>query len=126
MSGVLDRINQRYGNDAVYFGAMQGAVAHDAAPMRIPLSNIPNAALDEDVVTRGRGHAPAPAPVAGDDDELWQQHLRRFKVLAEATHRETDRGKRNASDTAEAPGAGAGGWAAGRKRSVASSERTLF
>lgn len=123
MSEVLDRINQRYGNNAVYFAAMQGAVANDAAPMRIPFSNIPNAALDEDVVTRGHG----PVPAAGDDDELWQQHLRRFKVLAEARHRETDRHKRNASDPAEAPEAGAGGWrSAGRKRPVAGSGRTLF
>jgi DNA polymerase-4 len=104
MSGVLDRINQRFGNNAVYFGAMQGAVATNAAPMRIPFSNIPETAFEEDLVTRDR-------ETAADDDELWQQHLRRFKVFAEASHRESDQRRRgrNAHENGEAPKAGAGG-----------------
>ena len=38
---VLDRINQRCGNNALYFGCIQDALSHDAAPMRIPFSKIP-------------------------------------------------------------------------------------
>lgn len=115
MSAVLDQINQRYGNSAAYFGAMQAAVARDAAPMRIPFANIPDAALEQDVATRN--HEPAPAQAA--DDELWQQHLRRFKVLAQASHRALEQSgqKRKASASAVAPKAGASGWTpAGRKQ----------
>jgi DNA polymerase-4 len=122
MSGVLDRINQRYGNNAVYFGAMQGAVATDAAPMRIPFSNIPEPAFEEDVVTRDR-------ETAADDDQLWQQHLRRFKVFAEASHREADqrrRGRRNAHGNDEAPKAGAGGWTSTAPRQALIEEGGLF
>jgi DNA polymerase-4 len=122
MSGVLDRINQRYGNNAVYFGALQGAVATDAAPMRIPFSNIPKPAFEEDVVTRDR-------ETAADDDQLWQQHLRRFKVFAEASHREADqrrRGQRNAHGNDEAPKAGAGGWASTAPRQALIDEGGLF
>ena len=85
MSAVLDRINLRYGNNAVYFGAMQEALARGAAPMRIPFSTIPDTALEEDAGSKlpARKHA---AP--GNDDELWLRRERQFKVLAEQTHRE--------------------------------------
>ena len=121
MSGVLDRINQRFGNNAVYFGAMQGAVVTAAAPMRIPFSNIPETAFEEDVVTRDR-------ECAADDNELWQQHLRRFKVFAEASHREADqrRRRRNAHENDEAPKAGAGGWTSTAPRQVLLDKDALF
>ena len=120
MSGVLDRINQRYGNNAVYFGAMQEAVATDAAPMRIPFSNIPEPAFEEDMITRDRETAA--------DDELWQQHLRRFKVFAEANHREADQRRRgrNAHGHDEAPKAGAGGWTSAAPKQVPIDEGGLF
>jgi DNA polymerase-4 len=70
ISSVLDRINHRYGNNTVYFGAMQEALAQGAAPMRIPFSTIPDAALEED---------------------LWLQRERQFKVLAEQNHRRKEK-----------------------------------
>jgi DNA polymerase-4 len=72
LSGVLDRINRRYGNNKVYFGAMQAALEADAAPMRIPFGQIPETTLEEDVT----GH------------DLWMQAERNFKRIAEAAHRE--------------------------------------
>jgi DNA polymerase-4 len=121
MSGVLDRINQRYGNNAVYFGAMQEAVATDAAPMRIPFSNIPEPAFEEDLVTRDRD-------AAADDDELWQQHLRRFKAFAESSHREAGQRRRgrNAHGNDETPKAGAGGWMSATPRLPLTEEGGLF
>ncbi len=50
ISAALDGINRRYGNNAVYFGAMQAAIAQDAAPMRIPFSKIPDTAFEEDAL----------------------------------------------------------------------------
>lgn len=105
MSAVLDRINRRYGNNALYSGAAQEALAHGAAPMRIPFSTIPDTGLEEDIP-----HAPPPGhrhlPNGGDAAaELWRLRERQFKVLAEDTHR-------RAQD--RPPGrhrpAGAGGW----------------
>lgn len=52
VSTVLDRINDRYGNNALYFGAMQHALAANAAPMRIPFSTIPDTALEQDVAAK--------------------------------------------------------------------------
>lgn len=75
MSAVLDKINQRYGNNALYFGAMQNALERHAAPMRIAFGQIPETALEEDVGE-------------GDAHELWLKRERQFKVLAETAHRE--------------------------------------
>ena len=75
MSAVLDKINQRYGNNALYFGAMQNALEQHAAPMRIAFGQIPETALEEDI---GEGNA----------HELWLKRERQFKVLAETAHRE--------------------------------------
>lgn len=99
---VLDRINQRYGNNAVYFGAMQDALSHDAAPMRIPFSKIPETGLEEDVATRR--HRPA---INDSTDELWLQKERQFKVLAESAHRESQQRQGNKKTGGNA---GAGGW----------------
>ncbi|HTI95505.1 MAG TPA: hypothetical protein VL425_03230 [Rudaea sp.] len=68
VSGVLDRINQRYGGNTLYFGSMQGAL--EAAPMRIPFSTIPNPQIERDV----------------EHNELWLKRMREFKRLAEAAH----------------------------------------
>jgi DNA polymerase IV len=104
ISDALDRINGKFGNNALYFGTMQQAVGLDAAPMRIPFQTIPDRRLEEDNVTRKRQ-----AGIREPADELWLQRERQFKVLAEASHREArqrhavERGK-------ESPRAGAGGW----------------
>jgi DNA polymerase-4 len=79
MSATLDAINRRYGNNAVYFGAMQQALSQQAAPMRIAFGQIPQTALEEDI-----GHADD----ALDGHELWLKRGRQFKVLAETAHRE--------------------------------------
>lgn len=71
MSAVLDQINQRYGNNALYFGAMQNALSQQAAPMRIAFGQIPNTEAEED-----------------SSNELWLKRERQFKVLAETAHRE--------------------------------------
>lgn len=115
MSSVLDSINRRYGNNTVYFGAMQQALARDAAPMRIPFSKIPETGLEEDVVTRKHGLERQHVEVI---DELWLQQERRFKVLAEAAHREASTRSRIKGDGL-APKAGAGGWSPSPAKSTA-------
>ena len=102
ISATLDGINRRYGNNAVYFGAMQAAITQDAAPMRIPFSKIPDTAFEEDVTTRSMGFGPESGH-EGDCDpaaELMDQHMCRFKVLAAAHHRAID-AERNRSGTRE-------------------------
>lgn len=102
MSAVLDRINQRYGNNALYFGAMQEALAQGAAPMRIPFSTIPDVALEEDITPqRQRDASDASGAV-----ELWRLRERQFKVLAENTHREARKPKPSAPHQPS----GTGGW----------------
>ena len=71
MSTVLDQVNQRYGNNALYFGAMQNALSRQAAPMRIAFGQIPQTDVEEDT-----------------SNELWLKRERQFKVLAETAHRE--------------------------------------
>ncbi|HST26765.1 MAG TPA: hypothetical protein VLK26_00170 [Rudaea sp.] len=68
VSGVLDRINQRYGGNTLYFSSMQGAL--EAAPMRIPFSSIPDPRLEHDA----------------EHNELWLKRMREYKRLAEAAH----------------------------------------
>ena len=113
---MLDRINQRYGNNTVYFGAMQQALAQDAAPMRIPFSKIPETGLEQDVVTRRHGAAQPEV-----DDELWLQRERQLKVLAEASHREANARRKPRGD-GMAPKAGAGGWLPAQQSSTPESE----
>jgi DNA polymerase-4 len=102
MCAVLDRINLRYGNNAVYFGAMQDALAQGAAPMRIPFSTIPDTVLEEDA---GSKRPARKRDAHGSDDELWLQRERQFKVLAEQTHREAQQKRKPHKPS------GAGGWA---------------
>lgn len=109
MSAVLDRINRRYGNNAVYFGAMQEALARGAAPMRIPFSTIPETALEEDVaIPQRRGRS---GPGAGGG-ELWALRERQFKVLAEQTHRQAELRRRPHASS------GTGGWAAAPRQTA--------
>lgn len=121
MSTVLDRINQRYGNNTMYFGAMQEAVTQDAAPMRIPFSKIPETGLEEDAVTRKHERGRQQEVT----DELWLQRERQFKVLAEATHREANE-RRNPKSNGMAPKAGAGGWLPTRRPKVIPDTPSLF
>jgi len=70
LNQVLDAINQRYGNNTLYFGALQPAIAAGAAPMRIPFSVIPDVAAERDA----------------HQHPLWLQAHNRFNVLAQANH----------------------------------------
>jgi len=101
MSIVLDQINSRYGNNALYFGAMQRALAANAAPMRIPFSTIPDTALEEDVAAKP---SPRKRGLRDSGHELWLQRERQFKVLAEHAHRETQQKRKPFQPS------GAGGW----------------
>lgn len=74
---VIDRINTKFGLNKVYFGGMQDALAHDAAPMRIPFSRIPEASENE-----------------ADHNALWLQTMNRFKAMTEGEHRKRERDKR--------------------------------
>jgi DNA polymerase-4 len=101
VSAMLDRINRRYGNNAVYFGAMQDALARGAAPMRIPFSTIPDTELEEDaapkrVVRKTGAH--------DSDHEFWLQRERQFRVLAEQAHRQVQQKRKPHKPS------GAGGW----------------
>ncbi len=121
MSAMLDRINQRYGNNTVYFGAMQQALAQDAAPMRIPFSKIPETGLEQDVVTRRQGAAQPEV-----NDELWLQRERQLKVLAEASHREAN-ARRKPKGDGMAPKAGASGWLPSQRTRISDADKpSLF
>lgn len=100
---ALDRINDKFGNNTLYFGAMREAIRHDAAPMRIPFSTIPNVKREEE-----GGDQAAASKDYGCDHELWLLRERQFKVLAETAHRES-RTKTHERD-ADSPRMGAGGW----------------
>ncbi len=115
MSAVLDRINLRYGNNAVYFGAMQDAITQNAAPMRIPFSTIPDIRLEEDVAPKRAG---GKLRAYGLEHELWLQRERQFKVLAEQTHRETQQKRKPHKPS------GAGGWVPNQENPQASESRT--
>jgi DNA polymerase-4 len=121
VSTVLDRINGRYGNNALYFGAMQQALAANAAPMRIPFSTIPDTALEQDVAAKS---APRKPIRRESDNELWLQRERQFKVLAEHTHREAVQKRKPFKPS------GVGGWTPRRNAAEPDgtdvSERGLF
>jgi len=120
MSRVVDAINRKYGNNSVYFGAMQRAVALDAAPMRIPFQHVPETASEEDVVTR-KHNALKESAKRKDAvlDEVWLQRERQVRKMAEASHREAQarqRKARPAPQGAEPFKAGAGGWGPRKRR----------
>jgi len=110
-SALLDRVNRKYGNNALYLGSMADAVECDAAPMRIPFHTLPDPDLEEETRLHGIDQAPTEA------SDLLQVRMNQFKVLAEKTHRE--RAQRHQPS-------GAGGWNATSASVVASPQAQLF
>lgn len=109
-SALLDKVNGRYGNSALYLGSMALAIDKRAAPMRIPFQQIPEPAREEDTGLHGLEQSPTNAA------DLLQVRMNQFKVLAEKTHR--DRAARHQP-------AGAGGWGA-EKVAATSRQCDLF
>ncbi|QDA57778.1 DNA polymerase Y family protein [Thermomonas aquatica] len=108
---LLDKVNRRYGNSALYLGSMAKAIDKNAAPMRIPFQQIPKPALEEETGLHGIEQAPTSAA------DLLQVRMNQFKVLAEKTHRERDARRHRPS--------GAGGWGE-MKPAPASPQAVLF
>jgi DNA polymerase-4 len=114
LTRVLDQVNQRYGNNRLYFGAMQDALVHGAAPMRIPFQHIPDEASEADLGSAALVADPSM-------DELWLQRERQFKAMAETAHRQAR--ERSAGSSRPAPAApahqpsGVGGWVRKRRTS---------
>ncbi|QGW66288.1 DNA polymerase [Lysobacter soli] len=107
ISATLDSINRRYGNNTLYFGAMQEALEQDAAPMRIPFATIPEAGLEEDVAARSKP--------TDSVEELWLERERQFKVLAEEAHRKAREQPERIKAVTAKP-FGAGGWTRGTSK----------
>ena len=84
IDALVDRINAKFGYNKLYFGSMQLALEHDAAPMRIPFNRIPDTGSENEATHESDA----------SHDALWLQSLNRFKVLAEGEHRKRDRDKR--------------------------------
>ncbi|HKR77066.1 MAG TPA: hypothetical protein VJR95_10390 [Rhodanobacter sp.] len=80
IDAVVDRINTKYGLNKVYFGGMQAALVHDAAPMRIPFNRIPDGDSEQEAGL----------------DPLWLQSLNRFKAMTEGEHRRRERERNSA------------------------------
>ncbi|HEY8682933.1 MAG TPA: hypothetical protein VIM06_07160, partial [Rhodanobacter sp.] len=85
VDALVDRINAKFGYNKLYFGSMQLALEHDAAPMRIPFNRIPD--------TKSENEAAHESDAS--HDALWLQSLNRFKVLAEGAHRQRERGRKD-------------------------------
>ncbi len=88
IDALVDRINTKFGYNKVYFGGMQLALQHDAAPMRIPFNRIP----DTDSENESAHNTIAVHEGAASHDPLWLQSLNRAKVLAENAHRRREHG----------------------------------
>ena len=71
IDALVDRINAKFGYNKLYFGSMQLALEHDAAPMRIPFNRVPDAQSENEA----------------SHDPLWLQTMNRFKAIAEGEHR---------------------------------------
>ena len=108
LSRLLDEINRKHGNYALYFGGMHIAVEKDAAPMRIPFQHVPDTRLEGDRADRRHPTKPASSPVAEITDPLYLQRENQFKVLAENHHRRQQQ-TRSEARPAYRP-AGARGW----------------
>lgn len=85
LNTVLDRINARYGNNKLYFAAMQTALEHDAAPMRIPFQHVPDLVTEEEA----------------EGNTLWLTAKNRHNRLAETRHRQ--RAERHPGPPARTP-----------------------
>lgn len=110
-SALLDRVNRKYGNNALYFGSMADAVKQNSAPMRIPFQTLPDTATEEETRLHGIDQAPT------DAADLLQVRMNQFNVLAEQTHRE--RAQRHRPS-------GAGGWNAAPTIADAAFQVPLF
>lgn len=119
LTGALDRINARYGNNSVYFGAMTQALEAGAAPMRIPFAAIPTPGLERDVERRASREMDAGLQPDGALDELWLRRERQFRVMAQDTHR-------TEAPVARHQPAGAAGWTARRPAKDAADRGALF
>ncbi|HWS78056.1 MAG TPA: hypothetical protein VN205_06740 [Thermomonas sp.] len=108
---LLDKVNRKYGNSALYLGSMAKAIDNNAAPMRIPFQQIPKPALEEEAGLHGVEQSPANAA------DLLQARMNQFKVLAEKTHREREATRHSPS--------GAAGWGS-LNPPPASPQATLF
>ncbi len=106
ISAAIDAINRKYGNNSVYFGAMQQALERDAAPMRIPFAHVPQTEQVEDVMTRKHR----------EDHDLYALRERQFRTFAQQTHQKHDAEKRGTAEEKPHFNAGAGGWGARKKR----------
>ena len=125
-SRLLDEVNEKYGNSALFLGSMAKAVELNAAPMRIPFQTIPDPRREEETGLHNIDvqplsvsiampvHQAAPLDEYGSD--LMHTRINQFKVLAEKNHRE--RAQKHLP-------AGTGGW--GRaKAAFASPQIDLF
>lgn len=83
ISHLLDRINDRFGNNALYLGAMQSALNQHAAPMRIPFAKIPDVELEEDFDATQSADG---ITIGNSAYALWLRRENQFKVLAEQAH----------------------------------------
>jgi DNA polymerase IV len=81
VDALVDRINAKFGYNKLYFGSMQLALEHDAAPMRIPFNRVPDTQSENEAARESDA----------SHDALWLQSLNRFKVIAEGEHRKRDR-----------------------------------
>ena len=88
IDAVVDRINAKYGLHKVYFGGMQAALMHDAAPMRIPFNRIPDGGIEQEA----------------ENNALWLQSLNRFKAMAEGEHRRREKERSDGRAEKPAPG----------------------
>jgi DNA polymerase-4 len=77
VDALVDRINSKFGYNKVYFGSMQLALEHDAAPMRIPFNRIPDTQTENEATDESDA----------SHNALWLQSLNRAKVIAEGEHR---------------------------------------
>ena len=84
IDALVDRINAKFGYNKLYFGSMQLALEHDAAPMRIPFNRVPD--------TKSENEATHESDAS--HDPLWLQTMNRFKAIAEGEHRRRERGDR--------------------------------
>jgi DNA polymerase-4 len=81
---VVDRINAKFGYNKLYFGSMQLALEHDAAPMRIPFNRVPDAQSENEATRENEA----------SHDPLWLQTMNRFKAIAEGEHRRREQKSR--------------------------------
>ena len=77
VDALVDRINAKFGYNKLYFGSMQLALEHDAAPMRIPFNRVPDTKSEDEATHESEA----------SHDPLWLQTMNRFKAIAEGEHR---------------------------------------